>query len=94
MCVCVFLFNYLFFLSENRLTDRENRGRDDNECASNYSSNTSLTNASSSTYLLPSFATKRRIPGTFVLHFTNLLKQLLTFDLCANCDYLHLPLEL
>lgn len=43
--------------------ERENRNRDDNDSASNYSSNTSLANTSSSSYLLPSFACKRRIPG-------------------------------
>lgn len=43
-------------------SDRDSRG-DGNENASSYSSNTSLTNTSSPSYLLPSFACKRRIPG-------------------------------
>lgn len=51
--------------------ERENRGRDrdDNDSASNYSSNTSLANTSSSSYLLPSFACKRRIPGEKIILF-------------------------
>lgn len=55
------LFLFIQMNSFQTRLERESRGGDGNE--SNYSSNTSLTNASSSSYLLPSFACKRRITG-------------------------------